>query len=75
MRQTLEAAGFLTLMAGLSALLNHIWSGWHLFNLLNGVLLPRLGLLAAYELYVDLAVAALGLGIMIGASGLSSSDD
>jgi multisubunit Na+/H+ antiporter MnhB subunit len=75
MRQTLEAGGFLTLVAGLSALINHFWSGWHIFNLVNGILLPRLGLLAAFELYVDLAVAALGLGIMIGASALSVDGD
>lgn len=61
------------MVAGLSGTLNHFFPWWRLFNLVNGLLLPRLGL-TAYELFLDLALAVLGLTVMLAAASLSRAD-
>jgi hypothetical protein len=72
MQKTLEAFGFLVMVAGLSGVLNHIWSGWRIFNLLNGVLIGRLlPNLTPFELYLDLTAVAFGIVVMLAASTLS----
>lgn len=65
MQKALEAFGFLILVAGLAGVVNHFWSQWRLFNVVNGVLLRRFGTLQPYELYVELIVAALGLVVLL----------
>jgi uncharacterized membrane protein len=72
MQKSLEAIGFLVLLAGISGIVNHLWSGWHIFNLLNGVLIGRLlPVLSPFELYLDLTAVAFGLVVMLAASTLS----
>ena len=67
MRRTLESAGFLVLIAGIAGVVNHVHPPWRLFNLVNGVVLPRLGL-SGYQLYLDLLLVVVGLVLMLAAS-------
>ena len=73
MQKTLETIGFLVMLAGLSGIVNHIWSGWRIFYLLNGVLIGRfLPSLEPFELYLDLTAVAFGVVVMLAASTLST---
>ena len=73
MQKTLETIGFLVMLAGLSGIVNHIWSGWRIFNLLNGVLIGRiLPSLEPFELYLDLTAVAFGVVVMLAAGTLST---
>ena len=73
MQRTLETIGFLVMLAGLSGIVNHIWSGWRILNLLNGVLIGRiLPSLEPFELYLALTAVAFGVVVMLAASTLST---
>lgn len=71
MQKTLEAVGFLVMVAGISGIVNHFWDGWRIFNLVNAVLIGRLiPSLSPFEIFVDITVAVLGLVVMLAPAGL-----
>lgn len=72
MRKTLETAGFVLTVLGLAGVADHFWSDFPLFDVINGLLLPRLGL-EDHQLLVDGTVALVGVVMIVGAM-LSTSD-
>lgn len=63
----METVGFVLAVLGLVAVVNHYWSGFQLFNLVNGIVLPVLGL-SAYEVLAGGVLIVLGLVVMVAPS-------
>jgi len=70
MRKTLETAGFVLTVMGVSGTIDHLARqpimGIFL-NFFNRVVFPRIDVLAEHKLYANLLVGALGVAVMIGA--------
>jgi hypothetical protein len=71
MRKTLETAGFVLTLMGISGTIDHLAKqplmGIFL-NFFNRVVFPRVDVLAEHKLYANLLVAALGLAVLLAAS-------
>ncbi len=73
MQKILETAGFALAVLGLAGVVDHFWSAFPLFDVVNGLLLPRLGL-EDHQLLVDVTVVLVGavmmaVSAMLGTSG------
>ncbi|MEY9210736.1 hypothetical protein NI17_013900 [Thermobifida halotolerans] len=70
MRKTLQTAGFLLTLMGVSGAVDHLYvqpvMGIFL-NAFNRFVLPRVGFLTGYELYANLSLAVLGVAVMVAA--------
>lgn len=75
MRKALEFLGFYLILAGISGTIDHLAvqpiMGAFL-NVFNRLVIPRLDFLAGYEVVANLAVAVLGVVVLIAASRLKS---
>lgn len=73
MRKTVESAGFVLVVMGISGAIDHLWVQPLLGGVVNAVnryLIPRLDFLTGYELYANLTVAALGVAVIVAGSRL-----
>ncbi len=73
MHETLETAGFVLAVLGTAGVVDHLWSDFPLFDVVNGLLLPLLGL-ADHQLLVDVTVILVGVVMMVVGAMLSTSD-
>ena len=78
MRKALELVGVVLLALGVSGTIDHLafqpFFGF-LLNSVNRLVIPRFDFLVGYELYANLAVAALGVLVLLAAAGLTSDDE
>ncbi|GGK86057.1 hypothetical protein Sme01_39360 [Sphaerisporangium melleum] len=71
MRKNIQFAGFLLAAMGISGAIDHLAVqpiAGVVLNVVNRVVIPRVGFLAGYELYANLSVAALGIILIIAAA-------
>ncbi len=73
MHEISETVGFVLAVLGLAGIVDHFWSGFPLFDVVNGLLLPRLGL-EDHQLLVDGAVALVGVVVLAVGAALGTSD-
>ena len=73
MRKSLETAGFVLAVLGLAGVVDPFWSDFPLFDVVNGLLLPLLGL-AVHQLLVDVSVLLVGVVMMVVGAMLSTSE-
>ncbi|MFC5813918.1 hypothetical protein [Nonomuraea harbinensis] len=70
MRKAIQIVGFVLALQGISGAIDHVavqpFLGFFL-NFFNRVIIPRVDLLTGYELFANLALAALGVVLMIAA--------
>ena len=68
-----ETVGFVLAVLGLAGVVDHFWPAFPLFDVLNGLLLPRLGL-EGHQLLVDVAVLLVGVVVLALGAVLGTSD-
>lgn len=76
MRSTLQSGGFLLIVAGISGTIDHIWTQpvmGRFLNVLERQVFPRVPVLDGLEIYANLAVAVLGLIILVAADHRSGA--
>ena len=73
MHETLETAGFVLAVLGTAGGVDHFWSDFPLFDVVNGLLLPLLGL-ADHQLLVDVTVLLAGAALVVLGAVQGSSD-
>ncbi len=73
MHKTLETAGFVLAVLGTAGVVDHFWSDFPLFDVVNGLLLPLLGL-ADHQLLVDVTVLLAGAALVVLGAVQGSSD-
>ncbi len=73
MDKNFETVGFVLAVLGLAGVVDHFWPAFPLFDLVNGLLLPRLGL-EDHQLLVDGAVALVGVVVLAVGAALGTSD-
>ena len=73
MRKSLETAGFVLAVLGLAGVVDPFWSDFPLFDVVNGLLLPLLGL-ADHQLPVDVTVLLAGAALVVLGAVQGSSD-
>ncbi|MEV4835612.1 hypothetical protein AB0K05_13875 [Nonomuraea sp. NPDC049486] len=70
MRKAIQIVGFVLALQGISGAIDHVaaqpFFGFFL-NFFNRVIIPRIDVLTGYELFANLALAALGVVLMIAA--------
>jgi hypothetical protein len=71
--KTLETAGFVLAVLGAAGVVDHFWSDFPLFDVVNGLLLPLLGL-ADHQLLVDVTVLLAGAVLVVLGAVQGSSD-
>jgi hypothetical protein len=70
MRNAIQLAGFVMVLQGISGAIDHLAVQPFmsiLLNLFNRVVIPRVDLLADHALFANLALALLGLVVMVAA--------
>lgn len=74
-RKAFEIFGFYLILAGISGTIDHLAvqpiMGIFL-NIFNRLVIPRLDFLTGYEVFANLAVAVLGVVVLIAASRIKS---
>ena len=68
-----ETVGFVLALLGLAGVVDHFWSALPLFDVVNGLLLPRLGL-EDHQLLVDGTVLLVGVVVLAVGAALEPSD-
>ena len=68
-----ETVGFVLAVLGLAGVVDHFWSAFPLFDVVNGLLLPRLGL-EDHQLLVDGTVLLVGVVVLAVGAALEPSD-
>ncbi|TXK34518.1 hypothetical protein [Nonomuraea sp. C10] len=70
MRKAIQIVGFVLALQGISGAVDHVavqpFFGFFL-NFFNRVIIPRIDVLTGYELFANLALAALGVVLVIAA--------
>ncbi|GAA4512295.1 hypothetical protein [Nonomuraea ferruginea] len=70
MRKAIQIVGFVLALQGISGAIDHVavqpFFGFFL-NFFNRVIIPRIDVLTGYELFANLALAALGVVLVIAA--------
>lgn len=70
MRKAIQIVGFVLALQGISGAIDHVavqpFFGFFL-NFFNRVIIPRVDVLTGYELFANLALAALGVVVVIAA--------
>ncbi|MFI6705200.1 hypothetical protein ACIBF7_02125 [Nonomuraea sp. NPDC050478] len=70
MRKAIQIVGFVLALQGISGAIDHVavqpFFGFFL-NFFNRVIIPRIDVLTGYELFANLALAALGIVLVIAA--------
>ncbi len=70
MRTPIQTAGFVLTLMGVSGAVDHLYTQPFMgafLNFFNRVVIPRVDLLAGYELYANLSLAVLGFTVMVAA--------
>jgi hypothetical protein len=68
-----ETVGFVLAVLGLAGVVDHFWPAFPLFDVVNGLLLPRLGL-EDHQLLVDGTVVLVGVVVLALGAALGTSD-